>query len=78
MVTRDGLTIIMVTHDRDLAAQFADRTIFMKDGEVRMNAERGTMKSGTEEINSFRTSSFIVPRSSFKTMVRAIRLISMA
>ncbi len=40
MVTRDGLTIIMVTHDRDLTAQFADRTIFMKDGKARMNAEQ--------------------------------------
>jgi len=34
MVKRDSLTILMVTHDKELAAQFADRTIFMKDGRV--------------------------------------------
>jgi putative ABC transport system ATP-binding protein len=32
MVERDGLTVLMVTHDHELAAGFADRTIFMKDG----------------------------------------------
>ncbi|HZH90206.1 MAG TPA: ABC transporter ATP-binding protein [Pyrinomonadaceae bacterium] len=41
MVAADKLTVLMVTHDRDLAAQFADRTIQMKDGKVEtMNAER--------------------------------------
>jgi putative ABC transport system ATP-binding protein len=34
MVSHDKLTVLMVTHDRDLAAQFADRTIQMKDGQV--------------------------------------------
>ncbi|MBA3442223.1 MAG: ABC transporter ATP-binding protein [Pyrinomonadaceae bacterium] len=34
MVERDKLTVMMVTHDRDLAARFADRTIYMKDGRV--------------------------------------------
>ncbi len=34
MVARDDLTIIMVTHDSELAANFADRTIHMKDGRV--------------------------------------------
>ena len=34
MVERDGLTVLMVTHDRELAAQFADRLIMMKDGRV--------------------------------------------
>ena len=34
MVQRDALTILMVTHDRELASRFADRTIFMKDGRV--------------------------------------------
>ncbi|MFN2455187.1 MAG: ABC transporter ATP-binding protein [Pyrinomonadaceae bacterium] len=34
IIARDGLTIIMVTHDNDLAARFADRTIRMKDGRV--------------------------------------------
>jgi putative ABC transport system ATP-binding protein len=34
MVTRDGLTVVMVTHDRELASRFADRTIMMKDGRV--------------------------------------------
>jgi ABC-type lipoprotein export system ATPase subunit len=34
MVTRDSLTILMVTHDRELATSFADRIILMKDGQV--------------------------------------------
>jgi putative ABC transport system ATP-binding protein len=40
-VERERLTVLMVTHDRELAARFADRTIQMKDGRVvTMNAER--------------------------------------
>jgi putative ABC transport system ATP-binding protein len=34
MVTTDALTILMVTHDRDLAARFADRIIQMRDGKI--------------------------------------------
>ena len=34
MVTSDALTIIMVTHDHELATTFADRIILMKDGKV--------------------------------------------
>ncbi len=34
MVETDHLTILMVTHDGELAARFADRIIFMKDGKV--------------------------------------------
>lgn len=34
MVKGDGLTILMVTHDRELAARFAHRTIYMRDGRV--------------------------------------------
>jgi putative ABC transport system ATP-binding protein len=34
MVERDALTILMVTHDRELAGHFADRIILMKDGQV--------------------------------------------
>ena len=34
MVSSDALTIIMVTHDRELAETFADRIILMKDGKV--------------------------------------------
>ena len=34
MVGRDRLTILMVTHDRELATRFADRTIYMKDGAI--------------------------------------------
>jgi len=34
MVTRDSLTILMVTHDRELATSFSDRIILMKDGRV--------------------------------------------
>lgn len=39
MVARDQLTVLMVTHDRDLAAQFADRTIQMRDGKIVMSEE---------------------------------------
>jgi putative ABC transport system ATP-binding protein len=34
MVAGDRLTVLMVTHDRELAARFADRTISLKDGKV--------------------------------------------
>lgn len=34
MVSADALTVLMVTHDRELAEHFADRIILMKDGKV--------------------------------------------
>jgi putative ABC transport system ATP-binding protein len=34
MVGSDGLTVLMVTHDRELAAHFADRIVMMKDGKI--------------------------------------------
>jgi len=34
MVNEDSLTILMVTHDHELANSFADRIVFMKDGKV--------------------------------------------
>ncbi|MFN2530424.1 MAG: ABC transporter ATP-binding protein [Pyrinomonadaceae bacterium] len=34
MVERDALTVLMVTHDHELANSFADRIIMMKDGRV--------------------------------------------
>jgi putative ABC transport system ATP-binding protein len=34
MVEHDALTVLMVTHDRELAEHFADRIILMKDGKV--------------------------------------------
>ena len=34
MVDRDALTILMVTHDHELAQSFADRIVFMRDGQV--------------------------------------------
>ena len=34
MVGQDSLTIVMVTHDHELANSFADRIVFMKDGRV--------------------------------------------
>ncbi|HEX8424577.1 MAG TPA: ABC transporter ATP-binding protein [Pyrinomonadaceae bacterium] len=40
MVSHDKLTVLMVTHDRDLAAQFADRTIQMRDGKVMTSEEK--------------------------------------
>jgi putative ABC transport system ATP-binding protein len=34
MVETDSLTILMVTHDHELAGSFANRIILMKDGKV--------------------------------------------
>jgi ABC-type hemin transport system ATPase subunit len=34
MVTSESLTVLLVTHDRELAAGFADRIILMKDGRI--------------------------------------------
>jgi putative ABC transport system ATP-binding protein len=39
MVERDRLTVLMVTHDRELAARFADRTIQMKDGQIEVMSD---------------------------------------
>src|SRR5262245_31117733 len=39
MVNHDALTILMVTHDHELAGSFADQIIFMKDGKVVRNSE---------------------------------------
>jgi len=33
-VERESLTVLMVTHDRELASRFADRVVMMKDGAV--------------------------------------------
>jgi ABC-type sulfate/molybdate transport systems ATPase subunit len=34
MVDREGLTVLLVTHDHELATSFANRIITMKDGKV--------------------------------------------
>jgi len=34
MVDRDSLTVLLVTHDHELAGSFADRIVMMKDGKV--------------------------------------------
>lgn len=34
MVEQDGLTVLMVTHDRELGSRFATRNISMKDGRI--------------------------------------------
>lgn len=44
MVASDHLTIVMVTHDRDLAARFANRIVMMKDGRI--------IKQDTEQQDS--------------------------
>jgi putative ABC transport system ATP-binding protein len=36
MVDREGLTVLLVTHDHELASSFADRIIMMKDGKVQV------------------------------------------
>ena len=41
MVNHDALTVLMVTHDRELATTFADRIIFMKDGRVERMKDEG-------------------------------------
>jgi len=34
MVERDRLTVLLVTHDHELASSYSDRIIMMKDGRV--------------------------------------------
>src|SRR5436190_225448 len=34
MVERDNLTVLLVTHDHELASSYADRIVMMKDGKV--------------------------------------------
>ena len=45
MVASDHLTIVMVTHDRDLAARFANRIVMMKDGRI---IKQDTEQHGSE------------------------------
>lgn len=42
MVDHDQLTILMVTHDRDLASSFSDRIVMMKDGRI-INSEASSV-----------------------------------
>ncbi|MBV9957199.1 MAG: ABC transporter ATP-binding protein [Acidobacteria bacterium] len=44
MVERDSLTVLMVTHDRELAARFTDRIVMMKDGKIVQEPEAGSRK----------------------------------
>jgi putative ABC transport system ATP-binding protein len=37
MVAREGLTVLLVTHDHELASSYSDRIIMMKDGRVQGN-----------------------------------------
>ncbi len=53
MVREDNLTVLMVTHDRDLADRFAARTIQMRDGKV---ADMNTELPGAELPNADRGS----------------------
>ena len=46
MVEADRLTVLLVTHDRDLAARFADRTVEMKDGRVVTTSEGASVVRG--------------------------------
>jgi putative ABC transport system ATP-binding protein len=41
MVARDSLTVLLVTHDRELAVSFADRIILMKDGRIVSGTDSG-------------------------------------
>jgi ABC-type hemin transport system ATPase subunit len=34
MVAREALTVLLVTHDHELASSYSDRIIMMKDGRV--------------------------------------------
>lgn len=34
LIERESLTVLMVTHDRELAARFAGRLVYMKDGAI--------------------------------------------
>lgn len=45
MVNSDSLTILMVTHDHELANSFGDRIILMKDGRVMKKDEDGSLKA---------------------------------
>ncbi|HYN84729.1 MAG TPA: ABC transporter ATP-binding protein [Pyrinomonadaceae bacterium] len=45
MVATDRLTVLMVTHDRELASRFADRTVRLKDGRVVAEDEAASRES---------------------------------
>jgi putative ABC transport system ATP-binding protein len=39
MVDRDRLTVLLVTHDHELASSYADRIIMMKDGKIIVSSQ---------------------------------------
>jgi putative ABC transport system ATP-binding protein len=39
MVDRDSLTVLLVTHDHELASSYADRIIMMKDGKIIVSSQ---------------------------------------
>ena len=53
MVEQDGLAVLMVTHDHELAARFAGRSISMKDGAVVEGDENlpPAPKDGNDDLN---------------------------
>jgi putative ABC transport system ATP-binding protein len=55
LVGREGLTVLMVTHDHELASRFADRIVFMKDGRV-ISDQAGGNEQGRMDEDERRTS----------------------
>jgi putative ABC transport system ATP-binding protein len=49
MVAEDKLTVLLVTHDRDLAARFAGRTIHMRDGKIEGTSESDEGRGRSDE-----------------------------
>lgn len=54
-LTKDGLTMVMATHQMDFARALAHEIVFMQDGEI---IERGSPKELLKEGSSSRTSDF--------------------
>lgn len=54
-LTRDGLTMVMATHQMDFARALADEIVFMQDGEI---IEQGSPEELLREGNKSRTQDF--------------------
>lgn len=54
-LTREGLTMVMATHQMDFARALADEIVFMQDGEI---IEQGTPQELLEQENKTRTQDF--------------------
>ncbi|MBN2489049.1 MAG: ATP-binding cassette domain-containing protein [Methanosarcinaceae archaeon] len=67
-----GKTVILITHDMNIAAEYADRTIVMKKGEIFLNGSTRDVFSMTEELQETCIESPVITRLSLDLRKKGI------